>query len=280
MKIVFPNKKQLDEQYKKEHPADFMTHLNYVSCLNDLSKSLVVKCNINLKNRLPETKNLSKKIRLINLVKRNLDEEYKLILRDPGFAEICVPWIAVKSYYLFFNLFLTLEYLITGEERSFFNSHHGVLENLKRHIRNKELEFNKTQFNKIYKGGSILKWKAKPHANIKITSPNTQERFFQIIKILMRYYIEDFKRKEKLKTLNCKKGKSFLNKSNINICEFFYWYRIKSNYRDLEFLDKDISDDWFSDFYRNYFELTSNFYKTIQNLINNLSKIRLNKMVL
>ncbi len=64
------------------------------------------------------------------------------------------------------------------------------------------------------------------------------------------------------------------------MCEFFYWYRIKSNYRDLEFLDKDIDDKQFRNFYKNYFELTISFYEALKKLINVLSKIRLDKEIL
>ena len=66
----------------------------------------------------------------------------------------------------------------------------------------------------------------------------------------------------------------------MNLCEFFYWYRIKANYRDLEFLNKDISGYKFSEFYRNYFELTLTFFNTFKNLINALAKIRLGKIIL
>jgi len=62
--------------------------------------------------------------------------------------------------------------------------------------------------------------------------------------------------------------------------EFFYWYRIKSNYRDLEFLDKDIDDGQFKDFYKNYFKLTISFYEALKKMINNLSKMRLSKEIL
>jgi len=96
----------------------------------------------------------------------------------------------------------------------------------------------------------------------------------------MKYSVEEFKRKEKIRTLNCKKGRDFLDKVSINICEFFYWYRIKSNYRDLEFLDKGINDSLFLDFYQNYFELTKNFCNAYARLVNELSMKRFGKKIL
>jgi len=269
-----------DEEYAREHPANFTTHLNYVRCFNQLSKNLGLNCKINITNKIKETKDLTKKIHLIELIFENLQEEHKLILGNPSFAEICIPWIAVKSYYLIFNLLLIIKYLITSDKNSFNSSHYNILKEFKTYLKKNDLNFTRVEFNEIYIGRSVLKWKAKPHANIKIINPDLKERFFQIIKILMKYCIEEFKRKEKINTLNCKKGKDFLNKANINVCEFFYWYRIKSNYRDLEFLDKGIDDDQFLDFYQNYFELTENFYIAYKNLINELSIKRLGKKIL
>jgi len=269
-----------DEEYAREHPANFMTHLNYVRCFNKLSKNLELDCKIEITAKIKETKYLAKKTHLIKLLAENLKEEYKLILNNPPFAEVCIPWIAVKSYYLIFNLLLVIRYLITSDENSFNLSHYNILKEFKIYLKNKNLIYNKENFNKIYNGKSVLNWKAKPYANIKIINPNLRERFFQIIKILMKYCVEEFKRKEKIRTLNSKKGRDFLDKASINICEFFYWYRIKSNYRDLEFLDKGIDDNEFLNFYRNYFELTKNFCNAYVKLINKLSVIRFEKKIL
>ncbi len=280
MKILKEWIKVQEEEYKKEHPPDFVTHINYLDYLKNISKGLSISCNLKIKNKILESKILSKKIRLLKLTLKSINAEYETILKNPDYAVVCVSWISVKSYYLLFNLLLIIKYLITGNEDSFSCGHDGILKSLKNCLRKKELIFNKEYFNNIYKGRSVSKWKAKPHANIKIINPNPKERFFQIIKILMRYRIEDFKRKEKVKTLNSKKGRAFLDESDISICEFFYWYRIKANYRDLEFLDKDIADSRFKDYYCNYYFLTMYFYKAFKDLINELSTIRLGKNIL
>lgn len=284
MKISKEWIKVQDQEYKRSHPPDFVTHSNYVNLLRILSENLSVNYNLKIKKKIPEskilTKILTRKTRLLNLTMQSIKAEYDAILKNPDYAAVCISWISVKSYYLFFNLLLILRYLITCDGRSFSYSHGGILKSLKDCIKKKELSFNVSDFNNIYTGRSILKWKAKPHANIKIIDPDLRERFFQIIKILMRYSVEEFKRKEKIKSLNSKKGKEFLDQSTINICEFFYWYRIKANYRDLEFLDKDIEDSYFRDYYRDYYLLTISFYEAFKDLINKLSMIRLEKIVL
>ena len=274
-----------NEEYKRGHPPDFMTHFNYVKCLKTISNGLSVECRLDIKNEIQnEDTNLKKKVNLIKIIKRSLNEEYKTIEQNPAFAEVCVPWIAVKSYYLIFNLLVVLEYLISAQESSFNISHDGLLKKFKKHLENHEVVFNNEVFNTIFQCSRIINSKVKPGSNLKIVNIDLEERVLQVFKKLISYKIEDFQRKEKFKNFRSQKAreekKKFLENNSINICEFFYWYRIKSNYRDLEFLDKDIDDRQFADFYKNYFELTLSFYEPLKKMINTLSKTRLAKEIL
>ncbi|MDD5342326.1 MAG: hypothetical protein PHI73_03245 [Patescibacteria group bacterium] len=273
-----------NEEYKKEHPPDFMTHLNYVICFNTISEGLSAECKLDFKKKIYEGKILKKKINLIKLIIKNLQLESENIKTNIGFAEVCVPWIAVKIYYLMFNLFLILEYLISGQESSFNCSHEGLIKSLKGHIERKEIIFNKKMFNSNFQCLKIMNYKAKSGANLKVIGINLGERITQLLKKLISYKLEDFQRKRKIRDYRSKKNrlekKEFLEYSTVNLFEFFYCYRIKSNYRDLEFLDKDISDEQFSDFYTNYLKIAANYYMTFKTLINCLSKIRLGKALL
>jgi hypothetical protein len=274
-----------DEEYERSHPPDFMTHFNYVKCLKTIADGLDIECKLDIKNKIKNgSTNLKKKVNLIKLIKRSLDEEYKTIEQNPAFAEVCVPWIAVKSYYFIFNLLIVLEYLISGQESSFNASHDGLLKKFKNRLENQEIVFNKNIFNTNFQCSKIGNLKFKPGSNLKIVGIKLEDRVLHVLKKLILYKIEDFQRKEKLKNFRSKKAKEkkkeFLENNSVNMCEFFYWYRIKSNYRDLEFLDKDIDDSQFRDFYKNYFELTISFYEALKKLINYLSKMRLDKEIL
>jgi hypothetical protein len=274
-----------DEEYEQGHPPDFMTHFHYVECLKTISDGLNVECKLDIQNKIQnENHTLKKKINLIKLIKRNLDEEYKTIEQNLAFAEVCVPWIAVKSYYLMFNLLMVLDYLISTQELSFNSTHDGLLKKFKNRIENQEIIFNKKILNTNFQCHQIVNLKVKSGSNLKIVGVNLKERILQVLKKLISYKIEDFQRKEKFKNFRSKKArekrKEFLENNSVNMCEFFYWYRIKSNYRDLEFLDKDIDDKQFRDFYKSYFELTSSFYEALKKMINVLSKTRLSKEIL
>jgi hypothetical protein len=210
------------------------------------------------KNKIKESKILNKKINLIKLIIKSLDEESKTIIRNPAFAEVCVPWIAVKAYYLIFNLFMILGHLISGQESFFNSSHEGLFKKIKEWIEKKEIFFSKEIFNTNFQCSKIVNLRVKSGANLKVINVNLNERIIQIFKKLIYYKLEDFQRKERIKNFRSKKNrqkrKEFLENNTVNICDFFYCYRIKSNYRDLEFLDRDISDRQFSDFYINYFK--------------------------
>ena len=262
-------------------PPDFLTHLNYVECLNTLSQKLILRDNLNIRNQIEESLYLSKKLNLIKLTLKNIKGEYSTILKRPDFAELCVSWISVKSYYLIFNLLLILDYLITGQESSFNLSHEKVINRFKKYLDDDFLSFNKKIFNKNFSCFRIIKLKVKPGANIKVMNFTLKERAIQIFKKLVDYKLQEFKRREGIKNFRTKKNQEkrnqFLQTNTVNLFEFFYWYRIKANYRDLEFLDKDISSKQFKNFYKNYFESTKNFINAFVPVINKLAKIRLKR---
>ncbi len=276
--------KVYNEKFAKENPPDFTTHLNYVGFLNEISKDLTISCKRTIEKQVSDNPILGKKLNLIKLTLKGIEAEYKIILKNPEYAIVCVSWISVKSYYLLYNLCLILKYLMTGMKSSFNSSHISTLEDFKGYIVRGELEFNKVEFNKRYSCGEMLNWKSKSGSNIKFVNVDKGERFLQIIKKLANYSLEEFKRSKNIKSFRSKKNKEilngFLNNKQISICEFFYWYRIKANYRDLEYLNKDISDDKFKDFYFFYYELTLSFYKALKKLINEISEIRLGKEIL
>lgn len=97
-------------------PRDFITHLNYISCMKELSEGLEINScfQINSKSQFkPEF--LHKKIRLIQMIKESLNEEYKKASKEKDFAKVCSMWVSVKSYYLIFNLLLITHVLINND---------------------------------------------------------------------------------------------------------------------------------------------------------------------
>jgi len=262
-------------------PPDFLTHLNYTKALNTLSRNLILISNLQIRNRISEAPSLVKKLGLVKLTLKSISGEFRTILKNPDFAELCVSWISVKAYYLIFNLLLILDYLITGQEASLNLSHERVIKRFKEYLAKNHLSFNKKIFNTNFFCPQIVRLKVQSGANIKVMDFSLKERIVQILKKLVDYKLEEFKRKEGIKNFRFRKDREkkeqFLKNNTVNLFEFFYWYRIKANYRDLEFLNKDISSTQFKDFYENYFALTRGFMNAFVPALNELAKIRLNR---
>jgi len=263
-------------------PPSFRTHLNYVSCMNRISKGIKIKVNLKVKNKIKKNENLSKKLNLIKLIKKSLEEEYKIVSENEEFAEVCNTWIAVKSYYLIFNLCLILCYLInTGNSLDF--SHKHVLNKIKNLIKSNKITFNKGEFNKLYPCKNALEFKIERGEALK-KDIDDNRRIKSIVKKLANYKLIDFKRSKEIpnfrKKINRKKRDDFIKEKTINLFEFFYWYRIKANYRDLEFLNAEVSERDFFNFYESYVKLTTNFYFAFKKAINDLSEKRLEEQII
>lgn len=261
-----------------EHP-DFVTHANYLNFMSENTKELQLMCRLNINKRIILNKRANQKIKLIELTLENLTEEKRNIDKFPDYSIVCVSWVSVKSYYLIFNLLILIEYLITSDNRYFTITHTGLHDNFKNLLNTKQVIFNKDIFNNIYVAKDVGEWKIPPWENVKRIGVDSELRYKQIMKILVRYSRDEFKRINKINRLSGNKLVQFQN-TTISIFEFFYWYRIKANYRDMEFVDKGVEVSDFVDFYNDYFNLSMNFYSAMKKCINNLAVKRIGKTLL
>jgi len=255
---------------------DFRTHSNYVAFFNDITKNLKIKTSVNFHSEIKKPISaLDKKIRLTKLIHSALVEENKIIRAIPEYAIPASSWIAVRSYYLLFDLLLITKYLIECESNAFNSTHSGIQNFIKKSIQTKDFFFNIQLINNVYKIKEILNWSSpQKGSNLERITVDQGIRYLQIIKKLAKYRKDEYRRRLKIKSLRGENKNKFEN-LEINICEFFYLYRIKSNYRDLEFLSRDINTEEFTNFYNNYFQLTQNFYNAFIHFINHLYKIRI-----
>lgn len=262
-----------NEDYIRNNPPEFITHLNYVHFLAELTTGIsVLPLNDGATITLPKI--LKNKANLIKLTKRNIDYEYRVVKENPEFAQVCASWMPVKSYYLLFNLITILRFLTSNNIRAISDSHLGFLKWLNSSIERKELLFNKVEFNQMHEGVELLEWKGSTGSRLKRSGQDQKEMLLSVLKKIQTYKVEDFRRKNGIENLRLKVNKEnikqFLSKNRTSLIEFFYWYRIKANYRDLEFLDKNISADHFNDYYLSYYTLTNNMYWAFKKEINRL----------
>src|SRR4030042_2491751 len=181
--------------------ADFVTHSNYLKFVSQISNSLKLTCAKKIEKKIPQSKKLEPKINLISLTLENLKEEFKAIKKYPEYSIVCVSWMPVKSYYIFFNSLIILEYLIISDENYLQIGHIKALETFKNLLKDKSVEFNVSQFNEIHTSGNIMGWKIPPWENVKKIEADPKIRYRQIIKKLFEYKKENFKREKRIKRL-------------------------------------------------------------------------------
>ncbi len=196
-------------------PKDFRTHLNYVLCASNLSKDLNLKLNFKINSKLSfDKKELSNKVRLIELIKESIDEEHKKAIKEKDFAKICSMWIPVKSYYLIFNMLLVLCALINDEKENLKYSHAKAIGNFRTMIKNKNILFNNNNFNLVLSCKDANDFVSKSGDTLR-EEIDDDTRVKSVLKKLCKYKFEDFCRYKCLKDFRSnerkKQRKSFLN---------------------------------------------------------------------
>ena len=251
--------------------ADFLTHLNYVEYLSTLSEGLKLSCERDIKTQMTKCSKISKKIKLIDLTMRSIEMERDIIKDDDEYASVCVSWMPVKSYYAIYNMMLLLIFMMSKNENDLSRGHMPTINFIKSQLKTGELVFSKSEFNKVFEGVAIDSWRIPKWENLKIKS---DYRIEQVIRKLFDYAKQQYKTQRRIKRLSKKDGRDFMVNTNISLFEFFYWYRIKANYRDLEFIGKGISNKQFKNFYMSYLKYLSNMYNALKDCANNMSEIR------
>lgn len=260
-KIIVGNNKQ-----------DFDTHLNYISCLKKLTDRVVIQHSQKLRKKsLP---NVDKKDNLIKLTLKSLKDEYKIVQSDQEYSYASTSWLPIKSYYLLFNVLLTIEYIIQVKNKSFNLSHNRLVNGFTKKLEEKEIQFNKNILNQVF-DKSIFNFRCSPGENLSKKTPDDLMYKLALRKIAW-YKIDNWKEKQKI-DLRKKEGRlkkdSYLNNFRVSIFDFPYYMRIRSNYKDFKFIERVSTFDT-AKYFNVYFDFTMNFYKVLNNLKKDLIKNR------
>jgi len=259
-----------------ENP-EFKTHLNYVSNLAYISKNI----DSVYKNKIQVNTNLDKyktKENLFKLTAKSIMDEKQIVSLDSSYSKAVCAWIPVKSYYLCYNLMLTILYLITGDEKDFQKGHTQVIDIFNDKLFKGEIEFSQPLFNIVF-DRSVLTFKAKSGFNISMPkSKKDRETLYRLsIGKIAKYKRDEYKRKNKL---NIKKSHDKLQLENyldkkfkVSIFDFLYQMRIRSNYRDLHFIEL-INDFESKDYFNCYCDFLDSFIKALFKMYSDIKKKR------
>lgn len=221
--------------------ASFKTHLNYIKCLEKMFSA----CDISTTKTGTFTKNnteISRFKKLYDVTLKSIRKDIELAREDPDFAVIIAPWFPVKCYYALYYLESILIHLVDGSMHGFGKGGHtGVRKKIYSLVSSNKIIFNQVELNTVY---PLTQINSMPAIN---SGQNTRSDYWDkpeciqsVVKKLLDYKIHDahIGRKWNLHTKKDKgEKKQFIISEKLMISDFFYWYRIKANYRDLDYID-------------------------------------------
>jgi hypothetical protein len=252
--------------------ADYKTHLKYIKTIRELSNGLKLNLNSSPKISSSNAKKLDKKIQLAQSTKKSIDQEYSIVCLDKDYSMASVFWLPIKVYYAIFHLLCIIDCITKDDTKSLTSQHWTIVNIFTEMLRKKELSFSEDMFNNVY-DRKILNFKTKSGEILKNGTSNEI-----IYKALMRKVakdkIENYKITKGLsarKKADKEKIEKFTDNLKVSIFDYFYLMRLRTNYRNLDFISDIPSTDTGEYFNEYYFSATS-FYKSIGNLINSLLK--------
>lgn len=250
---------------------DFRTHLIYAKRLAKLSSGLSLRCNINPLLASDRLENIKNKLRLIELTKKSLEDEFNIVEIDKEYSTASVLWLPVKTYYLLYHLLSVIDYILTGKKSSLSISHEKCSGVFSKRLKDGEIQFSEGRFNSVFTE-NIFNFTSKSGEHLSHSVTNDV-----IYKLLMKKIANYKKRNYQLKgkiNLRTKKGREKLNKYlsgkfSVSMFDFFYLMRIKSSYRDFNFID-DMPATETKKYFEEYYAIANNFYNCFDNLKNRL----------
>lgn len=254
-----------------EHQA-YDTHFNYIKCLCSLTKDGTLQYKGSLRKAgLPD---IDEKKNLIDLTKKSLDDEQKIVDIDKAYSYASTSWLPVKSYYLIFNILLTIEYIFKIQKGIFRLGHTNCVDEFTRKLKSKEIEFSNQILNQVF-DQTVLFYKVRSGANL--SSRTTDETMYKmVVRKIATYKVNDWKQRNHI---NLRKSKdkvayqNYLSNFSVSIFDFPYHMRVRSNYRDFAFID-GVTTNETANYFNAFFTFSSHFVKMLEKLIVDLVKMR------
>lgn len=223
--------------------ASFRTHLNYIKCFNRLLSDCTLTV-LRKESPVKRTDDITRFQKLYKVTLKSIEKDIELIKEDSEFAVIAAPWFPVKCYYALYYLESILALLLTGCATGFDRGGHtGIRKHIYILVNSRNYSFSVAELNRVYFLTEISKLPSiNSGCNARTNYWETTKCVNSIAKKLMEYKLLEQKRSKKwnLRKKTDKEARNkFIGNGRLMILDFFYWYRIKANYRDLDYIDFD-----------------------------------------
>jgi len=246
----------------------FKTHLVYIKVILNELKNVNFDVAGNLLVKKNDLALLKQKRQLIKLTMKSIDDEFEIVKISQEYSLASVLWLPIKSYYLLYHLLTVLDFLMTGRGSSLSKSHNKIIKVFNKLLSSKKLSFSNKNLDRIF-NSSILDFKSKSGEHLKNDIDNDSV-YKLIMKKIAKDKMNEFKRKRSL-NLRKKKDNDIYKKEKekleISIFDYFYLMRLRSNYRNSDFIDS-VNSKHTKEYFTSYYHSISKLYKILSNFIN------------
>lgn len=256
--------------------ASFTTHFNYIQCLARILSGTTLSINKTPAPAFNKTE-VNRFNKLENITDRSIKEDIGLSAADNAFAVIAAPWFGVKCYYSLYYLESILLNVLDGTTVGFSKGgHRKVRTRISQLLSEGGISFSDTDLNATHSLYEISAFPPiRPGANARSTYWLHSTCPQSVLKKLMEYVLHDQEMNGQWnlrKPADRLKKKDYITKSKISLVDFFYWYRIKANYRDLDYIDFEngITEAEVFEYMAAYYKAYSAYRKLLVTRINAL----------
>jgi hypothetical protein len=255
--------------------ASFSTHLNYIKRIGHLLDGISLTVAPGRKGA--RDADVERFMRLQNATHKSIRKDMELAIADPAFATIAAPWFPVKCYYALYYLETIFFHLLDGSIAGFSKGGHtGVRKKLMEDMERGILSFSSTALN------SVLTLEQVAQLPSIAAGQNTRANFWEqdactdsVLKKMSEYKLHDQHtgRKWNLHTKASRDAKKdFMQREKMCPLDFFYWHRIKANYRDFDYIDFEngITEAEVLEYMRAYYSAYFSYRKVLLEEINRL----------
>src|SRR3989344_448867 len=221
--------------------ASFRTHLNYARRIGHLLSgcSITVTPMDGARVVHADVKRFRK---LYHVTNKSIEKDIELSREDSEFAVIATPWFPVKCYYALYYLESILVHLLDGTTAGFLKGGHtGIRKRIYDDLVTGAIVLSIPDLSRICMLEEVQKMPAIDSGrNARSTFWNEEACTESILKKLLEYKLHDAKlgRKWNLHTrVDRDDRNAYIASERLALLDFFYWYRIKANYRDLDYID-------------------------------------------
>lgn len=252
----------------------FQTHLVYIKKLALLSQGLGFTFNIaSVVTTLSpvQAKKIDAKMKLIEMTKQSVDQELAIVRAYADYSSASVTWLPIKVYYLNYHLLCLIEFFLTGNDADLSVSHKDCLKRFSRRLKDNEASFSEALFNQTF-GKDIFAFTVSSGTNLTMRSPN-DIIYKLIMKKTAKENIEEYMRSQGITSKRSNENKAKIARQQdrlvVSIFSFFYFMRIRLNYKNFSFMEQ-MPPASTAEYFEAYYETANNFYScfsaTIQTL--------------